>query len=129
MRRRSLLALLVFPAACLGLFAALEQPRPAAQPDAKEPAPRPADAPPPRVLPGIAADGTVQLPNQWRLRPAGRQIEVGDLPTNLALHPSGQYLAVLHAGMREHEVLVIDLNRTRTRMVSRVIIPQTFYGL
>ena len=43
------------------------------------------------VLPGLGIDGDVQLPNQWSLRPAGRQTELGDFPVNIALHPSGQW--------------------------------------
>lgn len=84
---------------------------------------------PPRVLPGLQADGTVQLPNQWRLRPAGKQIDVGNFPVNQAIHPSGQYMAVLHAGMQEHEVIILDLNKTKQRILSRVVVDQTFYGL
>jgi DNA-binding beta-propeller fold protein YncE len=82
-----------------------------------------------RVLPGLRADGFVQLPNQWRLNPAGRQIEVGDLPLNIQLHPTGQFAAVLHCGMREHEVAILDLNPVARKIVSRVTIPQGFYGL
>ena len=40
----------------------------------------------------------IRLPNQWSLRPVGRHLALGDFPVNLALHPSGKYLAVLHAG-------------------------------
>src|ERR1700719_2706077 len=50
------------------------------------------------LLPGIQPGGTIVLPNQWSLRPAGRQIELGDFPVNMALHPSGRWLAILHAG-------------------------------
>ncbi|MCS6977328.1 MAG: bifunctional YncE family protein/alkaline phosphatase family protein [Gemmatales bacterium] len=80
-----------------------------------------------RVLPGPRPDGRIQLPNQWSLRPAGRQIEVGDFPVNMALHPQGKFLAVLHAGYGEHEVMIIDL--TKQRIASRVPVEQTFYGL
>jgi DNA-binding beta-propeller fold protein YncE len=69
----------------------------------------------------------VQLPNQWSLRPAGRQLILGDFPVNQALHPSGRWLAVLHAGFGEHEVMTVDLQRQK--MVARVGIPQAFYGL
>ena len=79
--------------------------------------------------PGLLADGSVQLPNQWKLRPAGRQIEVGNFPVNLAVHPSGQYLAVLHAGWQDHEVMILDLNKAKQKIVSRVSVDQTFYGL
>lgn len=80
-----------------------------------------------RVLPGPRPDGRIQLPNQWSLRPAGRQIEVGDFPVNMALHPQGKFLAVLHAGYGEHEVIILDL--TKQRIASRVPIEQSFYGL
>jgi WD40 repeat protein len=125
MRSRSLFATLILILGCFGLFAALE-------PEKKEaPGENPLKATPlaKRVLPGIQQDGSVQLPNQWQLRPVGRQLEVGDFPVNIAIHPSGQFMAVLHAGMREHEIVVVDLNRTRQKIVSRAIIDQTFYGL
>jgi DNA-binding beta-propeller fold protein YncE len=100
---------------------------------------RPADPPKPvaaaptavaeRELPGVRKDGFVQLPNQWRLKPAGRQIELGDFPVNIALHPTGQYAAILHTGFKDHEVVIVDLNPKRSRVVSRAVIDQAFYGL
>ena len=90
----------------------------------------PAPAAPPRVLPGVRAGGEVQLPNQWSLRPAGKQLPLGDFPVNLALHPGGQWLAVLHAGYGEHEVVVVDCSRTsREDRQPRQPVDQTFYGL
>ncbi len=80
-------------------------------------------------LPGVQKNGSVLLPNQWSLQPAGRQIELGDLPVNVAMHPSGEWLAVLHAGYGEHEIHVVDLRRGRPRVCSRVNLEQTFYGL
>ncbi len=96
--------------------------------------PRPADkakaAPPAaRVLPGLHKGGFVQLPNQWKLSPVGKQIEVGDFPVNIQLHPTGQFAAVLHCGYKDHEVLVLDLNPARRKVVSRAVIDQAFYGL
>jgi YVTN family beta-propeller protein len=82
-----------------------------------------------RVLPGLRRDGSVQLPNQWSLRPAGRHLEVGDFPINMVLHPTGEYLAVLCAGFRDHEVVIVDLNPQRSRVVSRAQVDQAFYGL
>jgi len=130
MRSRTLLAIGLVSVICVSLFAILnvlqrapaEEQTPVAQPKGPK-------ALPPRVLPGVQLDGTVQLPNQWQLRPAGRAIEVGDFPVNMALHPSGQYVAVLHAGMREHEVIIIALQRVRQRIVSRCTVDQTLYGL
>ena len=127
MRSQSVTALAVCVAGTLMLFAGIDRKPPADEPP--PPAPKKADAPAPRVLPGLLADGTVQLPNQWKLRPAGKQIEVGNFPVNQAVHPSGQFMAVLHAGMQEHEVVILDLNKTKQRIVSRVTVDQTFYGL
>src|SRR6476469_9859216 len=127
MRTRSLTALMLCLGTCLALFAGLDTRKPAD--DLPAPPTRRGEAAAPRVLPGLLADGFVQLPNQWKLRPAGRQIEVGNFPVNAAVHPSGQYLAVLHAGWGDHEILILDLNRAKQKIVSRVIIDQTFYGL
>jgi DNA-binding beta-propeller fold protein YncE len=125
MRSRSLLAFALVILTCWGLFAALDTRNAQEQPLQN----RAEEAKPSRVLPGIQQDGTVQLPNQWKLRPVGRQLEVGDFPVNIVIHPSGQFMAVLHAGMREHEIVIVDLNRTRQKIVSRVTVDQTFYGM
>src|SRR5579883_2189044 len=79
------------------------------------------------ALPGVQPGGAILLPNQWSLRPAGKQIPLGDFPVNLALHPAGQWLAVLHAGYGTHEVLIVNLKRQK--VASRVTLDQTFYGL
>ena len=39
-----------------------------------------------RALPGVQPGGAILLPNQWSIRPAGKQLELGDFPVNLALH-------------------------------------------
>src|SRR5690242_5732750 len=51
-----------------------------------------------KVWPGRKPDGSVLLPNQWSLNPAGRQVELGDFPVNIAVHPAGRFAAVLHTG-------------------------------
>ena len=38
------------------------------------------------TLPGVMTDGRVQLPNSWSIKPAGKQIELGDFPISIALH-------------------------------------------
>ena len=92
-------------------------------------APAPKTAAPHRELPGVQAGGSVLLPNQWSLHPAGKQVPLGDFPVNLALHPGGRWLAVLHAGYGEHEVHVVELGKQKARVVSRVALDQTFLGL
>ena len=81
----------------------------------------------PVTLPGLQSDGTVLLPNQWSLHPAGRQLSVGDFPVNVALHPGGVYAAVLHSGYGQHEVRILDL--PAGRVVSTVTLEESFYGL
>ena len=84
---------------------------------------------PKRTLPGVQADGSIRLHNTWSLKPAGKQLELGDFPVNIAVHPSGQWLAALHAGYGEHEIIVVDIKAAKQRIVCRVPIQQAFYGL
>lgn len=80
-----------------------------------------------RQLPGLQPDGEVLLPNQWSLRPVGKQIDLGDLPVNIAMHPKAPWAAILHSGFAKHEIVVID---TKTGQVkSRTGLPVSFYGL
>ena len=116
--RRSLVAVLLLLALCALLFVTLGQAE-----DVRSNS-KTARA---RVLPGIQANGFVQLPNQWSLKPVGRQVRVGDFPVNLALHPSGLWLAALHAGYGDHEVIILDLKKQK--IACRVELEQTFYGL
>jgi hypothetical protein len=70
---------------------------------------------------------TVLLPNQWKLRPAGRQLPVGDFPANIQLSPDGRFAAILHCGYGKNEVVVVAL-ATR-KIVSRSEVTEAFYGL
>ena len=79
------------------------------------------------VLPGQRADGSVLLPNQWSLRPAGRQLALGDFPVNIAMDPKGAYAAVLHCGYSKHEIIVVDLNSEK--VISNTAVDESFYGL
>ena len=82
------------------------------------------DAP---TLPGKRPDGMVQLPNQWLLWPAGKQVDLGDGAVSSAMHPEGRYLAVQHAGYSAHEIIVVDLQDAKA--VSHTKIAETFYGI
>jgi DNA-binding beta-propeller fold protein YncE len=98
---------------------------------AREPALQRSNNPPQaaRILPGVKPSGEILLPNQWSLRPVGAHLRLGDFPVHLAIHPSGNYLAALHAGYGEHEIIVVDIQNKKQRIVTRVSLPQTFYGL
>jgi YVTN family beta-propeller protein len=69
----------------------------------------------------------VLLPNQWSLRPVGKQVEMGDFPINIAVHPGGRFAAVLHSGYGAHEILVVDI--PAAHVVSRTAVHEAFYGL
>jgi DNA-binding beta-propeller fold protein YncE len=78
-------------------------------------------------LPGPRPDGSVLLPNQWSLRPAGRQVALGDFPVNVAIHPAGKYAAVLHCGYGQHEIVIVDLDSAT--IAGRTKLNESFYGL
>jgi len=78
-------------------------------------------------LPGRKRDGSVLLPNQWSLRPVGRQVKLADFPVNIAVHPGGRFAAVLHSGYSDHEILIVKL--ASAKVVSRVKVHESFYGL
>src|ERR1044071_7484080 len=80
-------------------------------------------------VPGARSDGSVMLPNQWSLRPVGRQIALGDFPVNIAVTPDGRFAAVLHSGNSENEIIVIDLKTNGVGIVSRASVEESFYGL
>src|SRR5262245_42974182 len=119
---RSLAAVVALALLCGGLAVALRDDAPAEN-DKPAPARRVA------VLPGMQPNGSVLLPTQWSLRPAGRHLPLGDFPVNLAVHPSGKYLAALHAGFGPHEVVIVDLSAKKEHITSRVTLQQAFYGL
>ncbi len=78
-------------------------------------------------LPGKKADGSILLPNQWRLRPVGTQIDLGDGAVNSALHPSGAFLAIQHAGYSKNEMIVVDI--PNAKIASRMTLEETFCGV
>jgi len=82
---------------------------------------------PPVQLPGQRADGSVLLPNQWSLRPVGRQIELGDFPINIAVHPQGRFAAILHSGYSKHGIMIVDL--TTEKLVTNASLEEAFYGI
>ena len=79
------------------------------------------------LWPGVQADGSMLLPNQWSLRPAGRQIKLGDFPVNIALSPDGRFAAVLHCGFSQHEVVIVDL--AGPTVVDHAELGEAFYGI
>ena len=81
----------------------------------------------PAVLPGKQQDGSVLLPNQWSLMPVGRHIDLGDFPVNIALHPGGQYAAILNGGYSAHEIIIVDI--VTEKIAFRFRVKEAFYGI
>jgi YVTN family beta-propeller protein len=69
----------------------------------------------------------VMLPNGWSLTPAGRSVEVGDLPMNIAVSPSKKLLAVTNNGQGKQSIQLIDPNTEG--VLDNIEIPKSFYGL
>jgi len=83
-------------------------------------------AQPPR-RPGRQIDGTTLLPNGWRISPAGRHIQVGDLPMNMAPSPDGRFIVISSSGWERPALVVFD---TRTlQVISRAPMDHTWLGL
>lgn len=83
-------------------------------------------APPPR-LPGALGRGVTQLPNGWRIAPAGRHMPVGDLPLNMVWSPDGRYLIVSNNGWSKPTLTVFDTANFYVR--STVDVDHAWLGL
>ena len=66
-------------------------------------------APPPAALPGSLGAGVTLLPNGWKIKPAGRHMQVGDLPLAMAESPDGRYLVVTNNGYQKPTLTIVDL--------------------
>jgi YVTN family beta-propeller protein len=53
--------------------------------------------------------GVTLLPNGWRIAPAGRHMNVGDLPLAMVESPDGRYLVVTGNGYVKPTLVVVDL--------------------
>ncbi|HEY8734472.1 MAG TPA: alkaline phosphatase family protein, partial [Puia sp.] len=69
----------------------------------------------------------IVLPNGWSLTPLGRSIPLGDLPLNMIVSPSGQYIAVSNNGQSTQTIQLIDA--VRNKVISEKIIAKSWLGL
>jgi YVTN family beta-propeller protein len=60
------------------------------------------------TIPGHDGEG-VLLPDGWRVTPAGRQLETGDMILSAAVSPDGKTLAFTNSGYTRHQLHVVDL--------------------
>ncbi|MBS1526494.1 MAG: bifunctional YncE family protein/alkaline phosphatase family protein [Bacteroidetes bacterium] len=79
-------------------------------------------------LPGkIHKTGQVLLPNGWKLSPAGTWLQLGDLPLNIQISPSGKLLAVTNNGESTQSIQLIDPRNEK--LLDEKIISKSWYGL
>ena len=61
------------------------------------------------AVPGKLDDGSVLLPNGWRVAPAGKHLVVGTLPLNVVVTADGRYAIVATSGLMKPALTVIDI--------------------
>ncbi|NJN33992.1 MAG: beta-propeller fold lactonase family protein, partial [Saprospiraceae bacterium] len=69
----------------------------------------------------------LKLPNQWSLTPAGRSLPLGDLPLQMAVSPSGKYVAVTNNGVSRQHIQLIDIQQEK--QAADVTVAKAWYGL
>jgi YVTN family beta-propeller protein len=69
----------------------------------------------------------VLLPNGWKLSPAGRHLQLGDLPLNIQLSASGKLLAVTNNGQSTQSIQLID--PVTEKILDEKIVGKSWYGL
>jgi len=72
-------------------------------------------------------ENQVSLTNGWKLSPVGEMHPLGDLPLNIAVHPSGKMLAVTNNGQSIQSIQLIDAARMQT--LDSVVIAKGWLGL
>lgn len=79
-------------------------------------------------VPGkIKQTGQILLPNGWKLSPAGRSIQLGDLPLNMQLSSSGKYLAITNNGQSTQSLQLVDPQREK--VLDEQELDKSWYGL
>lgn len=61
-----------------------------------------------QTVPNSKNPSRVLLPNGWSLSPAGRSLQLGDLPLNIQISPSQKLMAVTNNGQSKHSIQLID---------------------
>ncbi len=69
----------------------------------------------------------VLLPNGWSLTPAGKSLQLGDLPLNIAVSSSKKYMAVTNNGQSTQSLQLIDVKNEKR--LDSIDIPKSWMGL
>jgi DNA-binding beta-propeller fold protein YncE len=78
------------------------------------------------TLPG-QYPGYTLLPNGWKLTPAGRHVNIGELPLNLIVTKDEKYALTCNSGMGENSISVIDISAGKE--IQREIVKKTWRGI
>jgi DNA-binding beta-propeller fold protein YncE len=76
--------------------------------------------------PGLERGATL-LPNGWRIAPAGRHMQIGDLPLAMVESPDGRYLVVANNGFVRPTLACVDLDHKYVS--SRLALDNAWLGL
>ncbi len=85
------------------------------------------DTAPAAIRPGALGWGVTLLPNGWKIAPAGRHVQVGDLPLAMVESPDGRSLLVANNGYAKPTVSVVDLQNEIVR--SAIVLDHAWLGL
>lgn len=69
----------------------------------------------------------VNLPNGWSITPAGRSLDLDDLPLNLVVSPSRKYLAVTNNGQSTQSIMLIDAKTEK--LIDSAKVAKAYLGL
>lgn len=86
---------------------------------------KPKDAP---KFAGPTKDGFL-LPNGWHLTPVGKHAVTTDLPLNVLPLKDNKHVLVATSGWNAHDLSVIDVSGPEPKVVSKVTVKQSWYGL
>ncbi len=67
------------------------------------------------------------LPNGWKLKPAGQQIPLADLPLNIIPMADNRHVLAATSGYNAHELSIIDLQEKT--VIARQSVEQSWFGL
>jgi YVTN family beta-propeller protein len=80
----------------------------------------------PASPPGTTKDG-VLLPNGWKLTPAGKHLELDDMPLNIVPLADGKRIVVATSGFNMHRLSVVELKGLKVEAQANVY--QSYFGL
>lgn len=73
------------------------------------------------------SEKVIQLPNGWSLTPAGKQVDVGDLPLNMAVSPDNKWIAITNNGQSDQSVQILEVKTGK--ITDSVLMLKSWYGL